>query len=88
MLAKILQPIFWYTDNKKLDQQTDKRRIILQVLLYGDKKQTAWLFKHYAKPVIKKVILDYGPRELDKKSFNYWCLLLNIDRAKAKKTRL
>ena len=88
MIAKILQPIFWYTDNKKLDKQKDKQRIILQVLRYGDKKQTAWLFKNYTKIMIKKVILAYGARELDKKSFNYWCLILKIDQKKVKKARI
>lgn len=88
MLAKLLLPIFWYTDNKKIDKKQDKERIILQILRYGDTKQTAWLFKNYSRAIIKKVIINKGYLELDKKSFNYWCLILKINQAKVKKTRI
>lgn len=88
MLTKILQPIFWYTNNQKLDQKKDKRRIILQILNYGNRRAMAWLFKHYPKSTIKKVLLERGAGELDKKSLNYWCLIFGINKAKLKRNRL
>ena len=88
MLTKILQPIFWYTDNQKLDQKQDKERIILQILNYGNRHAMAWLFKHYPRSTIKKVLLERGVGELDQKSLNYWCLIFGINKTKLKRNRL
>ncbi|MFH0840875.1 MAG: hypothetical protein V1865_02760 [bacterium] len=89
MLAKFLRPFFWYTDNKKLDKNKDKQRIILQILKYGDSRSVSWLFENYSKKVIKKYIINHGAMgELDKKSLNYWCLFFNIKSQELKKTRL
>ncbi|KKR15421.1 MAG: hypothetical protein UT42_C0002G0002 [Candidatus Falkowbacteria bacterium GW2011_GWA2_39_24] len=89
MLAKALQPFFWYTNNKKIDQARDKKRIILQTLNYGDSRAVTWLLKNYSRSVIKKAIINYGGSgELDKKSLNYWCLRFNIKPKQLKKTRI
>jgi hypothetical protein len=88
MISKILKPFFWYTDNKKLNNQTDKTRIITQILRFGDSQSVKWLFKNYSRPAIKKVVRERGLLELDSKSFNYWCLILKIDKRQVKKTRL
>ena len=87
MLAKVLKPFFWYTDNRKITKSRDQQRIILQVLNYGDRKATKWLFKNYDQAIIKQVIINFG-NELDKKSLNYWCQRLNIKSLQFKRTRL
>ena len=88
MITKILKPFFWYTDNKNLKTVADQTRIITQILRFGDSQSVKWLFKHYSRATIKKVVRERGFLELDDKSFNYWCLVLKIDKRQVKKTRL
>lgn len=88
MLPKFVRPFLWFSDQKKLDLQIDKTRIILNVLNLGTKKATDWLFGYYPKTEIKKTIIAYGNKgELSPKSLNYWCLILNIDSKKLIKSR-
>ena len=89
MLPKFIQPFLWFNDFKKIDPQRDKNRIALNLLNFGTKQATDWLFVYYSKSEIKKIIINYGAKgELSPKSLNYWMLVLNIDPKKIVKSRL
>jgi hypothetical protein len=89
MTPKIIQPYLWFSDLKKIDLHKDKNRIILNVLNFGSREATDWLFKYYLKSEIKQVIKNYGAKgELSKKSLNYWTFLLNIKKEQLVTTRL
>jgi len=86
MLPQFIKPFLW--SYEKIDLKKDKTRIILNLLNYGTQKATDWLFDTYSKSDIKEVIIEYGAKgELDKKSLNYWALVLNIDKKKLLKSR-
>jgi len=89
MPPKFIRPFFWFNDFKKIDLQRDKNRIILNLLNFGTKRTTDWLFAYYPKSEIKKTIINYGARGgLNPKSLNYWRLVLNIDPQKLVRSRL
>jgi len=54
-IPKNLQGILWSADVKNLDLEKDKIYIIHQVLMYGDLKEIAWLFRAYSKKEISDV---------------------------------
>ena len=88
MYRKIIKPYLWFTDIKKIDLQEDKTRIILNILNFGDKKATDWLFNTYTKKEIKNTIINYGAKgELSPKSLNYWTFIFNINPKQLIKTR-
>ena len=88
MPPKFIKPFLWSNDFKKIDLQKDKQRIILNILNIGTKKATDWLFDCYPKSEIKKIIINHGAKgELNKKSLNYWILILNINQKKLVKSR-
>lgn len=89
MLPKFLKKYFWFNDFSKLDLHKDKVRIILNLLNFGDKKSTDWLFDYYPRSVIRKTVIDRGAKgELNSKSLNYWSLILNINERKLSRSRL
>lgn len=55
IVPKNLQGILWSADVKNLNLEKDKIYIIHQVLMYGDLKEIAWLFKVYSKKEISDV---------------------------------
>jgi len=80
MPPKVIQPFLWFNDLKKIDLEKDKNRVILNVLNFGTKKATDWLFSFYSRSVIKRVVKNYGGKgELSPKSLNYWKLILKIN---------
>jgi hypothetical protein len=89
MPPKFIQPFFWSNDFKKIDLKRDKNRIILNLLNFGTKRATDWLFSYYPKSEIKKTVINHGAKgELSPKSLNYWQLILNIDSKKLIRSRL
>ena len=50
-----LQGILWSADVRNLDLEENKNYIIHQILMYGDLKEIAWLFKVYSKKEVKRV---------------------------------
>ena len=78
MIPKYIQPFLWSYDFKKIDKEKDKKRIITNVLNLGSQKATNWLFDNYTKKEIKEVLSDPLPGEWDKKSFNFWSIVLGI----------
>ena len=89
MLPQFLEHYFWFNDIAKLDLQKNKDRVILQILNFGDRKATDWLFSWYSPATITQTITNYGAKgELNEKSLNYWTLLMNIDQTTLRRTRL
>lgn len=88
MPPKIIRPFLWFSDLKKINLQRDKARIILNVLNFGTKPATDWLFYFYPLAAIKKVVRSRGAGgELSAKSLNYWTLILNINSRRLIKSR-
>jgi len=77
MAPKLLKSVLWSYDLKKIDLKADKVLIIKQIMNYGTKPATDWMFKHYSRGEIKKVFNTCKPTELDKKSYNFFKLILN-----------
>lgn len=89
MPPKFIAPFLWFNDLKKIDLERDKNRIILNILNLGDKKATDWLFDFYPKKEIKETLSRRGAKgELSDKSWNYWTLILKVDRKKLAAARL
>lgn len=79
MVPKVITPYLWYLDINNVDLERDKKRIILNVLNYGTKEATDWLFSYYDREDIKNILKKHGAvGELSKKSLNYWCVILGV----------
>jgi len=79
MIPALIVPYLWYLDIDRVDLERDKKRIVLNVLNYGSREATDWLFSYYKKEDIKEIMKSYGALgELSAKSLNYWCQLLDI----------
>ena len=76
-LPSSLKPYFWSYDFDKLNKEGDKKRIITQILNLGSKEATDWVFSVYTKKEIIDSIRHPLPGEWNKKSLNYWSLLLD-----------
>ena len=84
MLPKYVKSVLWSYDTDKIDLDKHRRLIISQVLNFGTKEATDWLFKKYSK---KEIILEltnpmrgvWYPRIL-----NYWQKKLKIKIARGK----
>lgn len=51
-----LKPYFWSYDFSKLDVESDRRLIVVNIINYGTLKDWRWLVKVYGKEEIKKII--------------------------------
>lgn len=77
-LPSVWKPFLWSYDTSKLDVSKDKQRIITNVLNTGTQQATKLLFKTYPKKEIIKVVKHPMPGEWNKKSLNFWGLMLNV----------
>lgn len=68
----------WSYDTNKLDLDKDKQVIIRQVLNWGDEKAVKWLFKYYDRKIIKQIAQSIPLGNWDKKSLNFWSIILKI----------
>ena len=66
----------WSYDISKLNLVDDSKIIINNVLQYGSLDSTKWLFKNYDKDTIKNMVYHPLPGSYNKKSINYWKLIL------------
>ncbi len=79
MLPKFIQVYLWPSNLQQLDLQLHKHRIILNVLNFGTKQATDWLFNFYSQSEIKETIINQGAKgELNNKSLRYWSLILDL----------
>lgn len=77
-IPKIIEPFLWSYDTDKLDLEKDKKRIITNVLNYGNKEATDWLFSKFDKKDIRETVENPLPGEWNKKSIHFWELVLGI----------
>ncbi len=82
MLPKHLAPFFWSSDLKEINLEKDKKRVITNILNFGSKKATDWLFKKYDKKSIKQIVQNPSPGEWNNKSLNLWRVVFNIKNSK------
>ncbi len=72
---KFRQALFWDTNPKKIDPKNNARYIIERTLEFGYPKEVGWVFKHYPKRTIKKV-LNLPRVQVSSKSKALWSLLM------------
>ena len=72
------KPFLWSYDINKIDLSKDKKRIITNVLNFGTHKATKLLFEVYSVKEIGAVVQEPLPGEWNKKSLNFWSLMLKI----------
>ena len=77
-IMKVFKPFLWSYDLKKMDLKNDKVRIITNVLYWGTQESTKMLFKIYDLKSIKGVVARPMPGEWNKKSLNFWSLILDV----------
>lgn len=62
----------------RLDNPSDKKEIITQVLNCGNQKQIEWLFKVYSPNKIKKILKEPRRGTWYPQSLNFWTKILGI----------
>jgi len=77
-IPNVFAPFLWSYNLENMDLENDKRRIITNVLNWGTKRATSFLFKVYKKNDIKKVVASPMSGEWSKKSLNFWALIFNL----------
>jgi hypothetical protein len=75
-IPKFLKPFLWSYCLKKIDFEKNKEKIIFNILNFGNKKATDWLFKFYSKKEIIKIFNKTKIHLWQKKSYNFWKIIL------------
>ncbi len=78
MLPNYIHPFLWSYDVAKMDLDRDKKRIITNILNLGTTQATDQLFKTYSKKDIKNATTNPFPGEWNKKSLNFWGMILEV----------
>ena len=78
-LPKFVESVLWSYDLRKIDLNLHKRLIITQVLNFGTKEATDWLFKTYSFDEIREKAQQIPLGQWDKKSLALWSAYLEID---------
>lgn len=77
-LPKSVKNVLWSYDIDKINFDLHKKLIITQVLNFGTKEATDWLFGLYSLDEIRKVAEQIPSGQWDRKSLALWSLYLNI----------
>lgn len=77
-LPQTVQSVLWSYDLNKIDIAIHKKIIISQVLNFGTKEATDWLFETYSKAEIQAIANQIPTGQWDKKSLALWSLYLSI----------
>lgn len=77
-IPSFLTPFLWSYDISRLDLQKDKKRIITNLLNGGTEEATNWLFQNFKREDMQEVIKNPLPGEWNKKSMNFWSLILEV----------
>jgi hypothetical protein len=78
MLPQSIKSLLWSYDTEKIDLSLNKDLVISQVLNLGNSEATNWLFEYYDIENIKSVAQKIPSGQWNKKSLNYWSLILGI----------
>jgi len=77
-LPKSVESVLWSYDVNKIDLSLHKKLIISQVLNFGTRAATDWLFKTYELEEIRKIAEQIPIGQWDRKSLALWALYLGI----------
>jgi len=77
-IPQSVKAVLWSYDLNKIDFVVHKKLIITQVLNFGSKEATDWLFGIYPKAEIARIALLIPLGEWNKKSLALWSLYLGI----------
>ncbi len=80
MLPQSVKLALWSYDTDKIDVIGDRNKIISQVLNFGNKEATDWIMMKYGKSIVVKEALKITEGQWNKKSLNYWSLILGFDK--------
>lgn len=69
--------LFWDTNVAQIDRDKNADFVIGRVLKFGDEADWRWLKGLYNIDAIKQQVLNQ--KKLDKKSLNFWKLILNLN---------
>lgn len=78
LLPSAVRVCLWSYDVSALDLERDSTLIITNVLNYGTKEATDWLFSKYSASLIASVIQTPLPGRWDKKSLALWSLIFGV----------
>jgi len=81
-MEKLLKPLFWDADIKKIDFKKHAPYVIGRILEYGDLPHIKWMKKQYKDEKIKKTLIS--SRNLTQKSANFWADYYNIPKERVK----
>ena len=77
-LIQAVKATLWSYDVNNINIIHDKELIITNVLNFGTKEATDWLFKTYDKKDIVNVIQHPRPGIWNKKSLNLWSVVFDV----------
>jgi hypothetical protein len=79
MLPQSVKSTLWSYDTDKIDLVLHKKLVVSQVLNLGNHYATNWLFGYYGKAEVARIAESIPTGQWNKKSLNYWKLLLDIE---------
>ena len=77
-LPPSVRAALWSYDPERLDTELHAERIITNVLNIGTHEALLWLFNTYSRERIAAVVAHPRPGEWNKRSLNYWSLVLDV----------
>jgi hypothetical protein len=77
-IPQSVSAVLWSYDLNMVDLTANCELIIKQVLNFGSKEATDWLFRTYSKDEITSIASLIPTREWDEKSLALWSLCLGI----------
>ena len=78
ILPKSVKNVLWSYNVNKIDPEVHKKLIVAQVLNFGTKEATDWLFRIYGIDEIRRVAEMIPSGQWDRKSLALWSLCLDI----------
>ncbi|MCR4277521.1 MAG: hypothetical protein NUV80_02270 [Candidatus Berkelbacteria bacterium] len=78
ILPDSVKQVLWSYDTAKIDLQQHRRLLVSQVLNYGNREATDWLFRQYSRKEVANIARAIPLGQWDKKSLALWSLILNI----------
>lgn len=79
-LPESFKPLLWSYDAQKLDIEKDKRRIIINLINYGDLKHWRWLIEAYSAKEVGQIIETTLSSEFRPGALKLISLLLGISK--------
>lgn len=78
-MPQSVKNVLWSYNTEEIDPDTNKQIIVGQVLNFGTKEATDWLFRNYSIEEIRKIAVTIPSGQWDRKSLALWSLYLEIN---------